>query len=269
MTAPRAIDSRDVLARRVLCRFSCGAASAVATKLALAKYPHAEIYYANPGSEHEDNKRFREDCERWFDRKINVVRSLKYNNVEEVFEAKRFLVSNQGAPCTAEMKRKPGDAVRQIGDVEIYGYTVEEKHRVKRWQEENFDRIIECPLIDKELTKQDCFGWLARVGIELPTMYLLGFRNNNCIGCVKARDNIDYWKRVRKHFPAVFASRARMERELSTTINRITRGGVRREIYLDEIEPGDPKGADPQISCGLFCMSEMAANETENMDSPA
>jgi len=31
---------------------------------------------------------------------------------------------------------------------------------------------------------------------------------------------------------------------------------VRAEIYLDEIEPGEPKGADPQISCGLFCMAE-------------
>jgi hypothetical protein len=87
-------------------------------------------------------------------------------------------------------------------------------------------------------------------------MYRLGFRNNNCIGCVKARDNLDYWKRVRKHFPAQFARTAALERELKVTINRVTRDGVRSKIYLDEIPDGDPKGADPKISCGLFCSVE-------------
>jgi hypothetical protein len=168
---------------RVICRFSCGAASAVATKLAIAKY----------------------------------------------------------------------------GTVEIYGYTVEEKHRLEKWRHVNFERTIECPLIDKNLTKSDCLAMVERAGIELPVMYRLGFRNNNCIGCVKARDNLDYWKRVRLHFPEVFARRAKQERDFKIAINRRTKNGVRSEIYLDEIEPGEPKGADPHISCGLFCMAESDA----------
>jgi len=241
---------------KVIARFSCGAASAVATKLAIEKYGTVEINYTEPGSEHPDNVRFRHDCEKWFGQDVRVLKSAKYANIDEVFEARRFLVSNQGAPCTSEMKRKPGDAVWEIGDVEIYGYTADEKHRVAKWQAMNFERIIECPLIDKGLDKADCLGLLERVGIALPAMYLLGFRNNNCIGCVKARDNLDYWKRVRKHFPAVFARRAKQERDFGCAINRQTRDGVRAEIYLDEIEPGEPKGADPQISCGLFCMAE-------------
>lgn len=98
---------------------------------------------------------------------------------------------------------------------------------------------------------------LSRVGIELPTMYKLGFLNNNCIGCVKARDNLDYWKRVRLHFPAIFWRMAGLERELNTTINRQTKDGIRTPIYLDEIEEGEPRGQDPKIECGLFCMSEM------------
>lgn len=245
---------------RVLCRFSCGAASAVATKIALAKYPHALIYYNDPGSEHDDNKRFLKDCEAWFGRTVNVLRSKRYENVEEVIEKERFLSSPQGAPCTAQLKRIPGDAVWKMGDTEIFGYTAQEKHRLLRWKEQNMERIIECPLIEKGLTKADCLGWLERVGIDLPAMYRLGFRNNNCIGCVKARDNLDYWKRVRKHFPSVFEHRARMERELGTTINRATRNGVRQPVYLDEIGPGDPIGRDPDISCGLFCMAEQTAH---------
>lgn len=59
----------------VICRFSCGAASAVATKLAIAKYGTVEIYYNDPGSEHSDNLRFINDCEKWFGQKVNILKS--------------------------------------------------------------------------------------------------------------------------------------------------------------------------------------------------
>jgi hypothetical protein len=52
---------------------------------------------------------------------------------------------------------------------------------------------------------------------------------------------------------------AKLERDIGTTINRITKAGERLPIFLDEIEAGDPKGADPNIQCGLFCMAEADA----------
>ena len=259
-TAPAVVQQRLVRpSGRVLCRFSCGAASAVATKLAIEKYGTVEIYYTDTGAEHPDNTRFRKDCESWFGREVKVLKSDKYKDIWDVFEKRRFLVGPHFAPCTSEMKRIPGDSIWELGDTEIFGYTADERHRVERWKAQNNERIIECPLIDRHLTKDDCLGMLERVGIELPVMYQLGFRNNNCIGCVKARDNLDYWKRVRKHFPEIFARMAKLERELETTINRVTKDGVRSEIYLDAIEAGDPKGADPNIQCGLFCMAEADA----------
>jgi 3'-phosphoadenosine 5'-phosphosulfate sulfotransferase (PAPS reductase)/FAD synthetase len=250
---------------RVIARFSCGAASAVATKMAIEKYGDAvEIYYTNPGAEHPDNLRFIKECEAWFGQPVNILKSEKYNTTWEVFEARKFLVNHQGAPCTGEMKRIPGDKVWNIGDIEIYGYTANEGGRVAKWQAHNFERILECPLVDKHLTKEDCFGILARVGIALPIMYLLGFKNNNCIGCVKARDNINYWKRTRKYFPEIYGKIAGYERQFGVAINRITRKGVRSEIYLDEIEEGDPTGPDFAVSCGLFCMAEADAFSPQN-----
>ena len=244
---------------RIVCRFSCGAASAVATKLAIDKYGSVEIVYCDTGSEHPDNKRFLKECEEWFGQSITILKSEKYADIYEVFEARRFLVSHQGAPCTGEMKKKPGDKVWMLGDTEIFGYTAEETRRLARWKRDNDERILECPLIDRQLSKEDCFGILDRQGISLPTMYKLGFRNNNCIGCVKARDSLDYWKRVRKYFPEQFGKTAALERELNITINRVTKDGVRSPIFLDEIEEGDPKGNDPNIQCGLFCMAEADA----------
>jgi hypothetical protein len=154
------------------------------------------------------------------------------------------------------MKKEPANGIWKIGDVEVFGYTADEKHRLDRWKKDNPERIIECPLVDGHLDKSDCLGMLDRVGIELPEMYKLGFRNNNCIGCVKARDSVDYWKRVRLHFPEQFNRMAKLEREFGYIINRVTKNGTRVEMPLDEIPAGPPRGQDPKISCGLFCMSE-------------
>lgn len=251
------IENKEFPARtgKVIARFSCGAASAVATKLAIQKYGDSvEVYYNDTGSEHEDNNRFIRDCENWFGQKVNRIKSEDYADIYEVFEKKKFLVSPKGAPCTSLLKRIPGDSVWNIGDVEIFGYTAEEEGRLKKFRADNNERIIETPLIEHLLTKQDCFGILDRVGIELPEMYKLGFRNNNCIGCVKARDSIDYWKRGRKFFPDQFKKTSEFERRFNFTINRV--GAEKTPVFLDEIEEGDPKGRDPDISCGLFCMVE-------------
>ena len=225
--------------------------------MALEKYPDAVIYRSDTGSEHPDNERFMRDCEKWFGKKVNVLKSELYSDIWEVFDAKKMLATRRGyAPCTSEMKRVVGDSVWNFGDIEIFGYTVEEKRRVERWQEHNNERIIECPLVERGYTKEDCFGLLERVGIELPEMYKLGFRNNNCIGCVKAQDNIDYWKRIRKHFPDKFEWMAKKERELGFNLNRKTISGERLPVYLDEIEDGEPRASDNPVTCGLFCMAD-------------
>jgi 3'-phosphoadenosine 5'-phosphosulfate sulfotransferase (PAPS reductase)/FAD synthetase len=252
---------------RVISWFSCGAASAVATKLALEKYGTVEIYYTDTGLEHEDNPRFIADCQNWFGREVTILKSTEYKDALEVCEKSRYLSSPQGAPCTGAMKKAPANGIWHLGDVEIFGYTADEQHRLKRWQRDNPERIIECPLIDGLLDKGDCLGMLDRVGIEIPTMYKLGFRNNNCIGCVKARDSVDYWKRVRKHFPVQFERVAKLENELGYAINRITRKGKRIDVPLYELPPGDPTGADPKISCGLFCMTEADSfSQTNSQD---
>ena len=51
---------------RVVSWYSCGAASAIATKLTLKDAPAAEVVYCETGGEHSDNERFLIDCEIWF-----------------------------------------------------------------------------------------------------------------------------------------------------------------------------------------------------------
>lgn len=194
---------------RIVCRFSCGAASAVATKLAIAKYgrDRVVITYSDPGSEHPDNKRFLADCERWFGLPITVLKSTEYKDTWDVWEKERFIVSRNGAPCTGLLKREPTYAFTRPDDVLVFGYTSEEKNRAESFRRQNFEITLETPLIDQGLGKADCLAMLKRAGIELPVMYRLGYNNNNCFsgdtravtdqGIVRLRDIAGRSVRVR------------------------------------------------------------------------
>lgn len=236
---------------RIVCRFSCGAASAVATKLALRKYGHdrVEITYCDPGSEHPDNKRFLADCVRWFNKPVTVLRSAEYVDTWDVWERRRFIASQAGAICTGELKRKPAHPFERPDDVLVMGYTVEEAERAASLRAQNFERTIETPLIDAGLTKADCLGMLDRAGIALPAMYLLGFQNNNCIGCPKGGRG--YWNMIRRHFPEAFARMAKLQRELDVAF-WVEPDGTR--VFLDNLDPNRGVQHDePSIECSVMC----------------
>lgn len=179
---------------RIVCQFSCGAASAVATKLALAEFGtthDVQIINAYLANEHDDNRRFAQDCEAWFGRPITVLRDDKYGaDILQVFHRERFMKGRNGAPCTKLLKRRLLDIWKQPGDVMVFGYTAEEVDRLEDFRERNPDRPVIAPLIDAGLGKEDCKAMVLRAGIELPLMYRLGYDNANCIGCVKGGEGI-------------------------------------------------------------------------------
>jgi len=247
--------------KRTVCWFSCGAASAVATKIALKKYDNCVIVNQDTGSEHPDHERFKAECSDWYGQEIITIKSDKYEDIWDVFKKTRYLVGVNGARCTTELKRKVAEEfINHFEDREIFGYTIEEKARMKRFCDHNNERIIECPLIDEGLDKEDCLGMLERIGIEPSAMYK-HFKNSNCIGCVKGQAG--YWNKIRIHFPEVFDRMAKQERELNAAINKTYIDGVRTRVFLDEM-PEDMGNMDtePSISCGLFCIA--ASDELNN-----
>jgi hypothetical protein len=170
----------------------------------------------------------------------------------DVWTRRRMFVSGQTgfAPCTEELKRMTAEMAQRPGDVIVLGYTAEEATRFARVRKRNPGETIEAPLIDKGLTKADCFGMLDRAGIALPAMYGLGFRNNNCIGC--PRGGMGYWNNIRRHFPEVFARMAKLEREIGMAILHDGKGSDR--IFLDELAPDRGDAAtEPNIECSIMC----------------
>lgn len=242
---------------RVISWFSCGAASAVASKLAINEHGLVEVIYQETHSEHPDNERFLSDCEEWFGQKIKRLSSKKYDDIWDVFEKTRYLAGVNGARCTYELKRKVAeDYIWHGQDLEVFGYTVEESDRVRRFIDNNPERAIWPILVERGLTKEDCLGMLDKAGIEIPAMYKLGYTNNNCIGCVKGQ--MGYWNKIRVDFPEVFDRMAKLERELDAALCKTYAGdGERKRVFLDELDPEAGNHAtEPKIACGIMCEIE-------------
>jgi hypothetical protein len=94
---------------RIICWFSCGAASAVATKLTLSAYPAEKITIARciVKEEHEDNERFALDCEKWFNHPITNLIDVEHGgSVYEVIRRRNYISGVLGAPCTMILKKK-------------------------------------------------------------------------------------------------------------------------------------------------------------------
>ena len=245
---------------RTVSWFSCGAASAVATKLAIADGP-VTVVYCEVVEEHPDNKRFLYDCEEWFGQEIITIGSDKYKrSIYEVFDKTRYLAGHKGARCTLELKKNVRKAFETPTDRQVFGYTVEEQKRVDRFIDANNEVDLITPLIDRGLTKQDCLAMLQNADIELPAMYKLGYKNNNCRGCVKAQSPA-YWKKIQIDFPDFFEAMAAQEKRLGVKICKATINGVAdTRIPLTELPDWiEPKDDSVNAQCGIFC--HMAENE--------
>lgn len=240
--------------------FSCGAASAVAARMAVEKYGAENIhvvYCDTSKDENADNPRFMADVEKWIGVKIETIRSEKYQSVEDVFEARQYMSGPSGAPCTVEMKKVPRFQYQWGGDVHIFGLTADEtmplcrnpqRDRIKRFSHDNHDLRLDWILADNGITKADTLRIVEEAGIALPIHYSLGFANNNCWGCVKATSP-KYWNLVRKHNTEVFARRCEQSRRIGCKLVRLK--GER--IFLDELPPDEEEDIKEDLSCGPQC----------------
>lgn len=239
---------------RILCWFSCGIASAVASKLTIEQYSGTHeviVCYCNTlASEHPDNKRFLSQCQLWFEQPIMILSSETYVTIDEVFEKTRYMSGINGARCTTELKKIPRLQFAQPDDIHVFGFTSNESKRIRDFEKRNPDLRLLWILRDLGITKTDCFLRLP-VAIQHPTMYHLGFNNNNCPGCVKASSPW-YWDKVRLHFPDVFKRRCEQSRKLGVRLVEIHH---HERIFLDELPPGPFKqrGRRENVSCGPEC----------------
>jgi len=235
--------------------FSGGVTSAVACKIAQQSYEGVKPIFIETGGHHEDMPRFIKDCENWFKCKVKVLQDKRYKDHLDLCEKLKVMNFIGGAECTRTLKKKQ----RQLYEKEInfefegqvFGFEFDKKeiNRAVRFKEQYPLSKPLYPLIEKKLNKAACMSMLEKVGIELPTMYKLGYANNNCVGCIKG--GMGYWGHIKKDFPDVFERTAKLERKLGRTcING---------LYLDELTPERGRHKLPPMpECDLFCEIEFA-----------
>lgn len=236
---------------RIVVWFSCGAASAVAARLAVKEYgDRCVVVYCDTGGEHPSNKKFLLDVEKWIGQKILVLKNKKgFIDHFDVYRKSRFVKSHRGAMCTVVLKKECRYEFQRPDDVHVFGYTVEEKERARRFNEYNFELSTDWILIRKDVSKDDCLGLLWKAGIQIPTLYEQGYNHNNCIGC--PRGGQGYWNKIRQDYPDQFKTMSEIERDLKYSLFKNADGSP---LYLDQLDPsaGNFK-EEPPISCGIGC----------------
>jgi len=223
---------------------SGGLTSAVATKIAIDKYKNIRLAYINIDDQHADTLRFIKDLEFFYGITIEILQS-EYKTVDEVCRQFKMINMQGKAKCTHILKRR----VRQEWEIVnnpthyIWGFDINEKNRADRIVEiePKYEHIF--PLIENNLTKNDCLNIVKEWKMSIPEMYNKGFLNNNCIGCVKG--GMGYWNNIRKYYPEVFKARIKLERDLGYSIIK--------GVYLDELKEGQGNNEELVEECSLFC----------------
>lgn len=203
---------------RVLVWFSCGAASAVAAKMAVDKY----------------------------------------EDIFDVFEKTGWLIGVGGARCTTELKKNVRKQYQREGDLHIFGLTSDEQARIDRFEDQNNDIDVEWILANNDINKNKCYRIIQQAGIDLPEMYKLGYNNNNCIGCVKGQAGYWNKIRVDfpEAFDRMALLERKMNVAINKTYKTIDGKKKRFRVFLDELDPSAGRDVPmPDIDCGALCVT--------------
>ena len=236
-----------------VCWISAGVSSFIAGYL--IKDTVDEFIYTHIDNQHEDSLRFIKDCEKALGKPITILQS-NYKSVDNVIDTFGFINGPYGARCTDVLKKR----VRKEWEygkkdlTYVWGFdcSKRERARAERTCESMSQFKHEFSLIDKNLTKEDCHGLLKQLGIKRPIMYDMGYRNNNCIGCVKGGKG--YWNKIRVDFPEVFKTRAEQERKVGHTCIK--------DVYLDELDSKVGRIEDEVMEeCNIMCQINLIGDD--------
>jgi hypothetical protein len=209
--------------KKIVCWWSGGITSAVACKIAIDLFGinNCRIIMIDTHNEHEDTYRFKSDCEKWYGKSIEVISGIgeNYGSIQDVWIKHKSLNVATGAICSTQLKRRVREKWQEQNefDHQVFGFEFDKKE---------FNRALSLtmnhpkakgiyPLLMMGYDKDDCIRIMSEVGVEIPIMYKMGFRNNNCFntGCVQG--GIGYWQKMKRDFPDKFESMAEMEHKLT------------------------------------------------------
>lgn len=208
---------------KIICWWSGGVTSAVACKLAIDLFgkDKCRVIMIDTQNEHDDSYRFKTDCEKWYELPIEIITAIggKWKSIQDVWITRKSLNTATGAICSTELKR----VVREKWEKEnnfkyqVFGFEFEPKefNRAKGMTLNHPKVKAIYPLLMYGLTKKDCMQIISDAKIEVPLVYKLGYKNNNCFktGCVQG--GIGYWQKIQREDINKFNAMADIEHYLT------------------------------------------------------
>lgn len=208
---------------KIICWWSGGVTSAVACKLAIDLFgkDKCRVIMIDTQNEHDDTYRFKMDCEKWYELPIEIITAIggKWKSIQDVWITRKSLNTATGAICSTELKR----AVREKWEKDnnfkhqVFGFEFEPKefNRAKGMTLNHPKVKAIYPLLMYGLTKKKCLQIISDAKIEVPLVYKLGYKNNNCFktGCVQG--GIGYWQKIQREDAIKFNAMADMEHYLT------------------------------------------------------
>jgi len=212
----------------IVCWWSGGVTSAVACYLSIDLFGIDRCNFIMIDTKNEDNDtyRFKKDCEKLYGKKINAITALgkKYLSIEDVWKKHLSLNVSYGAICSYQLKRLAREKWEKENSYkhQVFGFEFESKEFNRAMSMKmNHPKVNAIfPLLMFGYTKEKCIGFFNDKKIEIPSMYKLGFRNNNCFktGCVQG--GIGYWKKIQNEFPDKFDKMAEIEHYITDKKNQ-------------------------------------------------
>jgi len=210
--------------KTIICWWSGGVTSAVACYLAIDLFKNKyniRVIMIDTENEDEDTYRFKSDCEKWYNQEIEVITGIgdDYNNIEDVWVKHKSLNVSTGAICSTQLKRRVRERFQKVNEYEyqVFGFEFDKKecNRALSLDMNHPKAKGIFPLLMMAYGKDDCLKIVEEAGIEIPRMYKLGFRNNNCFktGCVQG--GVGYWQKIQREFPDKFDKMADLEHRLT------------------------------------------------------
>lgn len=214
----------------------------------LEKYgkENVKFWFFDTLIEDESLYRFLDQCEDFLG--ITIERFSDGRNFWEVFRDERFIGNSRVPLCNRVLKRELLEKKLKhefpFNNVILFlGYEYTETDRMEKakfkWNEKGYD--VSFPLASApHQEKVDLINKLQKYGLEIPRLYDLGFKHNNCGGaCVRA--GINQWQLLLELFPERYLWHERQEQKIRNYLNkdvailRDRTGGVTKPLTLRKL----------------------------------
>lgn len=270
----------------IICWWSGGVTSAVACKLSADIYgvDNCRFIFIDTKNEDEDTYRFKNDCAKWYGKKIETISrvGIDYESIEDIWYRFKSLNVANGAICSSELKRDLRKKWQKENTYkhQVFGFDLDEARRAKSMAINYPESKPIFPLMMYGLHKKNCIKIIEDEGIDIPIPYKYGFLNNNCFKTMCIQGGIGYWQMVGRIFPDKFNRMSVIEHELTnlkgkpvTMLKDQSKGGG---LVFLKPHPDYPSVKDismmkgrkprPLIECNGFCgVNDLEeANETHD-----